>query len=128
MQKKINYHYYINSYEWKNKSRKFKRKTGYKCQIFPWLKAESSHHTTYKKLGCEKWNIDCIVVSRVAHKFIHGWLAGSWRELGVSQQNKNPKNRYPNTFQKLIHTYARIVGILLYLIKFCRRKNQKKRL
>lgn len=40
------------------------------CQIFPWLKAEISHHTTYENVGHEKWNIDCIVVSRVAHKFI----------------------------------------------------------
>ena len=88
------------------------------CQIFPWLKAEISHHTTYKNVGDEKWNIDCIVVSRVAHKFIHGWLAGSWKDIGVSQQNKNPKNKYPNILQKIIHCYARIIGFLLYLSKF----------
>ena len=115
---KVNYYSYMNSNEWKNKSRKFRRKTGDRCQIFPWLKAESSHHATYENLGSEQWNIDCIVVSQSAHKLIHGWLAGFRRDVGVSKQNENPKNKYPNSLQKTIHWYARIVGVVLYLIKF----------
>ncbi|NET11405.1 MAG: hypothetical protein F6K08_00050 [Okeania sp. SIO1H6] len=117
---KVNYHEYINSYEWKNKGRIFLKKVGRRCQIFPWIKLKkyNIHHCTYKNLGNERWNIDCIVLSKTAHNLIHGWLAGSLTVIRVSEQNKNPKNKYPNTCQKIIHIYAIIVGFLLYLIKF----------
>ncbi len=115
---KVNYHEYIKSYEWKNRGRIFLKKVGRRCQVFPWiqLKYYNIHHCHYKNLGNERWNIDCIVVSPVAHNLIHSLLAGSWSVIQVSEQNKNPKNKYPNTFQKIIHLYARIVGILLYLL------------
>jgi len=118
--KKVNYHDYINSYEWKNRGRKFLKKVGRRCQIFPWIKLKkyNVHHCHYKNLGNETWNRDCIVLSKTAHNLIHSWLAGSLTVIRVSEQNKNPQNKYPNTCQQIIHLYARIVGILLYLIKF----------
>ncbi len=117
---KVNYHEYINSYEWKNRGRIFLKRVGRRCQFFPWiqLKKYNIHHCHYKNLGHERWNIDSIVVSLTAHNLIHGWLAGSLTVIRVSKQNRNPKNKYPNNLQKIIHWYARVVGILLYLIKF----------
>ncbi|WP_293165386.1 hypothetical protein [Okeania sp. SIO2C9] len=91
---KVNYHTYIQSPEWKAKGKIFKKKVGNRCQVFPWIKLKTYavHHCTYKNLGSEKWNIDCIVLSKTAHAIVHSWLVGSIYPIGVSEQDKKGRN------------------------------------
>lgn len=113
---KVNYYDYIRSSEWKDKGKSFKKKVGDRCQAFPWIKLHryNVHHCSYKNLGEEKWNLDCIVLSLIAHRFVHSWLAGSWHPIGVSEQNRKGC-KYPNFLQKMFHWYTRFIGVLLYL-------------
>lgn len=65
------YFSYINSPEWKGKSRFFRSLTNNRCSIFPWLKATDAHHLTYDNLRDEYYIKDCIPVSRFVHNIIH---------------------------------------------------------
>ncbi|NET47067.1 hypothetical protein [Okeania sp. SIO2B3] len=115
---KVDYHAYIQSPQWKAKGKIFKKKVGDRCQVFPWIQLTTYaiHHCTYKNLGDEKWNIDCIVLSKTAHAIVHSWLAGSVYPIGVSEQEKKG-SKYPNLFQRAFHLYARLIGLLLYILR-----------
>lgn len=114
---KVNYFEYIKSPEWDARRKLFKSKVGGRCQVFPWLKAYASHHCHYGSLGYERWNIDCIVLSRSAHFIVHSYLTGSIFDIGTSEQNRNKWNKYPNILQRTYHCYARFVGLLIYVFK-----------
>ncbi len=114
---RVDYYLYIQSPEWKAKGKVFKKKVGDRCQAFPWIKLKTYavHHCTYNNLGSEKWNIDCVVLSKSAHAIVHSWLAGSVYPIGVSEQEKKG-SKYPNLAQRMFHFYARVVGLILYVL------------
>lgn len=65
------YQYYINSPEWKQKSKRIQKMTKNRCVVFPWLRSNHTHHLTYRNLKHEIAIRDCVPVSRFAHKILH---------------------------------------------------------
>ena len=65
------YLYYINSTEWKQKSRNIQKMTKNRCIVFPWLRSNHTHHLTYRNLKHEIAIRDCVPVSKFAHKILH---------------------------------------------------------
>ena len=62
---------YINSSEWKDKSKKCQGLTRKHCILFPWLKSRHTHHLTYKNMKSEIPIRDTVPLSVTAHKIIH---------------------------------------------------------
>ena len=71
--KQTNYKEYINSREWKFKSKIIKQCRGYKCQlcnISGHIAILNVHHNTYERLGIELDN-DMVVLCADCHKLFH---------------------------------------------------------
>jgi hypothetical protein len=68
--KKVNYHEYIRSQDWINKSRKWRKKTK-ACEKCGSAKELQCHHKHYRTLGRERRE-DILVVCRTCHCKLHG--------------------------------------------------------
>lgn len=69
-----NYHAYIRSQDWIDKSNKAKKRAGYRCQLCNAPEGEvtlNTHHRTYERLGNEIPS-DLIVLCSDCHKTHHG--------------------------------------------------------
>lgn len=62
---------YINSEQWKAKSRKCQSLTRKHCILFAWLKSRHCHHMTYRNMTEEIPIRDTVALSVTAHKIIH---------------------------------------------------------
>mgnify|MGYP001794131465 FL=1 len=62
---------WINSSEWKAKSKKCQGLTRKHCILFPWLKSRHCHHLTYRNMKQEIPVRDTVALSVTAHKIIH---------------------------------------------------------
>ena len=114
----------------------------YRCALFPWLKAQSIHHTTYKGPEWLWW--DLLPLSKPAHWLIHcpaagrliiwagvrqAWAAPTGAKLqwpwgyqmpgSVRLQNRIARRlplsllwRYPNPVQRLLHGLCRVPPLL----------------
>jgi 5-methylcytosine-specific restriction endonuclease McrA len=71
--KRVDYHQYINSLEWINKSEQAKKRAEYRCQVCNRSNSEvvlHTHHRTYERLGNEK-DQDLTVLCQVCHQIFH---------------------------------------------------------
>lgn len=73
----MNYHFYINSAQWKAKSRNCQKLSGNWCILFPWLRSRDCHHMTYRNMGGEIPVRDTVPLSKTAHWLVH--LPVLWR-------------------------------------------------
>lgn len=128
------YQEYIKSPSWQDRHKYWLRRTGHRCQLFPWVKVgwvdgkyypyaiHHLHMNAYKRRRKEVWNRDVIVVSKFAHNRIFHWLlsAGKTRVGDGRKTNHNPKSKYqkafPNIFQRLANWYCRLTGIILFVV------------
>jgi len=62
---------YINSSEWKDKSKKCQFLTRKHCILFPWLSSRHTHHMTYRNMKSEIPIRDTVALSVTAHKIVH---------------------------------------------------------
>ena len=62
---------WINSKDWKVKSRKCQALTIKSCILFPWLDSRHTHHLTYRNMKSERPIRDTVPLSVMAHKLIH---------------------------------------------------------
>ncbi|HEY9831500.1 MAG TPA: hypothetical protein V6D26_13030 [Stenomitos sp.] len=67
----LKYQRYIKSKKWRMLSKKCCQSTGYRCCIYPNLRASQSHHVSYENLGHERIGIDIFPVSEDGHKLLH---------------------------------------------------------
>jgi len=72
------YSYYIRSAQWHDKACRFRRNTGGRCVLLPWLASTDAHHLTYRNLQNEKYLRDCVPLSRTAHNWVHKSFIGKW--------------------------------------------------
>lgn len=98
---------WINSTEWKAKSRKCQGLTRKHCILFPWLKSRHCHHLTYRNMKSEIPIRDTVALSVTGHKIIH------WRVFW-----KNKKVRpYINCFLRICMVcsiiFWNILGVLI---------------
>lgn len=116
----MNYRDYIRSDRWTGKHSQWLQASDHRCSMFPWLRVGkvgsnyhryAMHHMSYSNLGKEKYWLDVLPLSPIAHDFvIHGILSG-FKSAG---QQKS----YPNAAQRLAHAWCRIhpIGKVLILI------------
>jgi hypothetical protein len=103
--KRVNYHQYIISQQWRSQHSIWLKAVGYRCTLCPWIKIGRGkpyaiHHLHYRNLGQERLGRDVLPVSKFAHeKIIHGIL--SWGKSAGKQQN------YPNLAQSVAHEWMR---------------------
>jgi hypothetical protein len=71
MSRSPEYYQYIQSSEWREKSKACQRLTKNYCVLFPWLKSNHTHHLSYNNFKNEKPLIDLVPLSKVAHSIIH---------------------------------------------------------
>lgn len=62
---------WINSQEWKTKSKKCQQLTRKHCILFPWLSSRHCHHLHYRNMTTEIPIRDIVALSVTAHKIIH---------------------------------------------------------
>ena len=62
---------YIHSEEWREKSKRFRRATGDRCVLFPFLRSNHAHHLTYKNLESEQFVRDCVGLNAWSHDLVH---------------------------------------------------------
>ena len=93
------YKTYIFSKEWRVKCKKFHSLTKNRCCLFPWLKSAHIHHLTYKHLTNERFIIDCVPLSKPAHKLIH--LKILWKTY----------------LRIVINYYLRLAAVVLFVLK-----------
>lgn len=86
-----NYLAWIQSPEWKAKSKKCQSWTKYHCIVFPWLKSRHCHHLTYKNMKNEVPIRDIVPLSKIAHSIIH------WRIFW-----KSPLRPWANTILRVL--------------------------
>jgi hypothetical protein len=98
------YREYMQSFVWHEKSNKCKNATKRICVLFPWLKANHSHHLTYKNFKKEVIVRDIVPLSKVAHKIVHIELF------------------YNTKIKLMVNYYLRIATILFIILGFLRRK------
>ena len=70
---KVNYSDYIQTPQWKKKSKEAKLRAGYRCQVCNRKGSEHSlhsHHRTYKRLGNERPS-DITVLCKECHELFH---------------------------------------------------------
>lgn len=65
----MNYRYYIQSKEWRNKTKKFHTPLMHRDCLIPFLKANDIHHMTYHGLGKEIFIIDVVPLNKFTHFF-----------------------------------------------------------
>lgn len=98
---------WINSPEWKIKSRKCQQLTRKHCIVFPWLNSRHSHHMTYRNMKSEMPIRDTVPLSVTAHKIIH------WRIFW-----KNKKVRpYVNYFLRFCMVWSILFWSLIGLFR-----------
>jgi hypothetical protein len=103
--KRVNYHQYIISQEWRSQHPKWLQAVGYRCTLFPWVEIGKGHpyaihHLHYRNLGHERLGRDVLPLSKFAHeKIIHGLL--SWGKSAGQQRY------YPNLVQCLVHEWMK---------------------
>lgn len=69
-----NYQDYLNSPEWKKKTKLARESTHYRCTLFPFLKADLTHHLTYDNVEYEWIWRDIVPLSSYAHGLVHSLL------------------------------------------------------
>jgi len=82
------YHEYINSKEWKNKSATIKLDRGYRCQlchVSGYAKTLHVHHNTYERIGIEDEN-DLVVLCCDCHKLFHDNNSPQANKIELSKQ------------------------------------------
>jgi hypothetical protein len=84
----IVYRQYINSLEWKEKSRGFIKWTSGRCTLIPLLRASESHHMHYRNLGSEMIMRDVVPLSKFGHLIVHfypfwNFRIGSIKPIGI---------------------------------------------
>lgn len=89
------YSHYIRSHQWRAKSKRAIARTKGRCCLFPWQKANHTHHLTYRNLGKELLIRDVVPLSKVAHKIVHCRLL--WR----------------SPLRKLVNYWLRLICIVL---------------
>ena len=62
---------WINSKEWKSKSRKCQSLTNNHCILFPWLNSRHCHHLSYRNMTREIPVRDTVALSATAHNIVH---------------------------------------------------------
>ncbi|NJM76362.1 MAG: general secretion pathway protein GspF [Acaryochloridaceae cyanobacterium RU_4_10] len=103
--KRVNYHQYIISQEWRSQHPNWLKAVGCRCTLFPWIeigkgKPYSIHHLHYRNLGNERLGRDVLPVSKFAHeKILHGLLSGG--------KSAGKQRNYPNLAQCLVHEWMR---------------------
>lgn len=81
MKHSAEYDEYIQSPEWRQKSRDCQLLTRSRCILFPWKNSYCSHHLTYRNLKQELVIRDIVPLSAEAHTFIHfGWGGILWND------------------------------------------------
>ena len=112
---------YMKSREWKVMQKIWLHKSGYRCQMFPFiLLGQHSgrggwsnsyygkyaiHHmnkSSYENLGLEELNKDVIVLSKFAHSFVYHFLL-SFGKRRAGDQKILP---FANPFQKLMNHWC----------------------
>lgn len=78
---RVDYYDYINSKEWSEKSRQFRKETG-KCEMCGSMKKLQCHHLHYRTLGREKRK-DIQVLCHTCHMKVHNILPPDPPELGI---------------------------------------------
>jgi hypothetical protein len=103
--KRVDYHQYIISQEWRSQHPNWLKAVGYRCTLFPWIeigkgKPYSIHHLHYRNLGNERLGRDVLPVSKFAHeKIVHGLLSGG--------KSAGKQRNYPNLAQCVVHEWMR---------------------
>lgn len=102
------YKEYINSLEWRRKSRTFRAWTK-KCCLFPWKKATCSHHVHYGNLGNEWLIRDCVPLSNEAHLIVH---KNKFWNIGETPDGKP----IPSELRPWMSNYLRIMAVVLIFL------------
>jgi hypothetical protein len=74
MSRSPQYYIYINSPEWREKSKRCQVLTKNHCVVFPWLKSRHCHHMIYRNFQKEMPLRDTVPLSKIAHSIIHWWI------------------------------------------------------
>ena len=77
MSRSPSYYAYINSPEWRAKSKQCQALTKNHCVLFFWLKSQHCHHLSYRNLQKEIPLRDTVPLSKSAHWIVHRWFF--WR-------------------------------------------------
>lgn len=107
----INYHEYIKSQEWHEKSDEIKQQRGYRCQlcnVSGFASSLHAHHKTYERLG-EEHPEDITILCTDCHRIFHenkkvnevpkldtGLFVHILRANGVHRFNSDPYAGYEN--------------------------------
>lgn len=71
MSQKVNYHEYIKSKEWYERTEPIRIRNNFRCEVCNMRFGEHVHHRSYERLGHELM-ADLIHVCDPCHKIIHG--------------------------------------------------------
>jgi hypothetical protein len=74
MSRSPQYYIYINSPEWRQKSKGCQALTKNHCVVFPWTKSRHCHHMTYKNFQKEMPLRDTVPLSKFAHWIVYWWI------------------------------------------------------
>lgn len=74
MSRSPTYYLYINSPEWKARSKRCQALTKNHCVIFFWAKSRHCHHMTYRNFQKEIALRDTVPLSKFAHWIVHWWI------------------------------------------------------
>jgi len=109
------YEDYLQSPEWRDKRRKWLKRSGYRCAMFPWVEVGTrgnpadTHHMHYRTFKRERFGRDVVMLCPFAHrKIIHGFLSGG----RIPQQ----QDSFPNAAQRAVHFWCRLPRLGQWLV------------